>query len=187
MELKAVIEALRALKVKDWDVTVYSDSAYVVNAFQQKWLDKWQRNGWRNSKKEPVANQDLWQELLHLTSFNRVKIVKLLQHKSSLCVCELRSLLGIAQPTVSKHLKTLEEAGLKFIGPCSYTQGAAGMKDEVIVQACHRMGYDRAIRAVGVRFVEVTTAALTGAAGNVSAGSRRPVVEGLHVSKRVSR
>jgi len=84
MELKAVIEALRALKVKDWDVTVYSDSAYVVNAFQQKWLDKWQRNGWRNSKKEPVANQDLWQELLHLTSFNRVKIVKVKGHDGEL-------------------------------------------------------------------------------------------------------
>ena len=47
-----------------------------------------------------------------LSDPNRVKIVKLLQHKNSLCVCELRSLLGIAQPTVSKHLKTLEEAGL---------------------------------------------------------------------------
>jgi len=47
-----------------------------------------------------------------LSDPNRVKIVKLLQHKSNLCVCELRSLLGIAQPTVSKHLKTLEEAGL---------------------------------------------------------------------------
>jgi len=47
-----------------------------------------------------------------LSDPNRVKIVKLLEHKRSLCVCELRSLLGIAQPTVSKHLKTLEEAGL---------------------------------------------------------------------------
>jgi ArsR family transcriptional regulator len=47
-----------------------------------------------------------------LSDPNRVKIVKLLQHKSSLCVCELQSLLEIAQPTVSKHLKTLEEAGL---------------------------------------------------------------------------
>jgi len=84
MELQGVIEALRALKVKDWDVTVYSDSAYLVNAFQQKWLDKWQRNGWRNSKKEPVANQDLWQELLRLTSLNQVKIVKVKGHDGEL-------------------------------------------------------------------------------------------------------
>lgn len=84
MELQAVIEALRALKVKGWDVTVYSDSAYLVNAFQQKWLDKWQKNGWRNSKKEPVANQDLWQELLQLTSLNRVKILKVKGHDGDL-------------------------------------------------------------------------------------------------------
>jgi ArsR family transcriptional regulator len=47
-----------------------------------------------------------------LSDPNRVKIVKLLQHKRDMCVCELKSLLQIAQPTVSKHLKILEEAGL---------------------------------------------------------------------------
>ncbi len=47
-----------------------------------------------------------------LSDPNRVKILKLLQHKSGMCVCELKSLLHIAQPTVSKHLKILEEAGL---------------------------------------------------------------------------
>ena len=46
-----------------------------------------------------------------LSDPNRVKIVKMLQHKS-MCVCELRGALGIAQPTVSKHLKILEDAGL---------------------------------------------------------------------------
>lgn len=80
MEMQAVIEALNALKVTDWDVTVYSDSAYVVNAFQQKWLEKWQKNGWQNSKKEPVANQDLWQKLLLLMSKNRVKLLKVKGH-----------------------------------------------------------------------------------------------------------
>lgn len=47
-----------------------------------------------------------------LSDPNRVRILKLLQHKSGMCVCELKSLLHIAQPTVSKHLKVLEEAGL---------------------------------------------------------------------------
>jgi ArsR family transcriptional regulator len=47
-----------------------------------------------------------------LSDPNRVKIIKVLQHKSNMCVCELKSLLHIAQPTVSKHLKILEEAGL---------------------------------------------------------------------------
>lgn len=80
MELQAVIEALKALKVKGWKVKVHSDSAYVVNAFNQKWLDKWQRNGWRNSKKEPVANQDLWRSLLELTKANQVHIIKVKGH-----------------------------------------------------------------------------------------------------------
>lgn len=80
MELTAVIEALRALKVSDWPVTVYTDSAYVVNAFAQNWIDNWQRNGWKNSKKEAVANQDLWKELIALMKKNRVKIAKVKGH-----------------------------------------------------------------------------------------------------------
>jgi len=80
MELQAVIEALRQLKVTGWDVSVFSDSAYVVNAFNQHWLENWQRNGWRNSKKDPVANQDLWQELLRLAERNRIKMMKVKGH-----------------------------------------------------------------------------------------------------------
>ena len=80
MEIKAVIEALRTLKVSDWEVAVYSDSAYVVNAFNQKWIENWQKNGWRNSKKEAVANQDLWRELIRLTAKNRVRMEKVKGH-----------------------------------------------------------------------------------------------------------
>jgi len=80
MELQAVIGALGSLKVTGWEVTVYSDSAYVVNAFKQKWLDKWQDNGWMNSKKEAVANQDLWKELLVLTRRNHVHLEKVKGH-----------------------------------------------------------------------------------------------------------
>jgi ribonuclease HI len=80
MEMKAVIEALKAVKVEGWDIYIYSDSAYVVNAFQQNWLQNWQRNGWLNSKKEPVANQDLWKELLALAQKNRVFLKKVKGH-----------------------------------------------------------------------------------------------------------
>lgn len=80
MELLAVVGALKALKVTGWEVEVYSDSAYVVNAFKQRWLDKWQQNGWKNSKKEEVANQDLWKELLGLTGKNRVTMKKVKGH-----------------------------------------------------------------------------------------------------------
>ncbi|NLW92018.1 MAG: ribonuclease HI [Syntrophomonadaceae bacterium] len=80
MELTAVIEALRALKVTGWQVTVHTDSAYIVNAFRQNWIDNWQSNGWRNSKKEAVANQDLWKELIQLMKKNQVKIEKVKGH-----------------------------------------------------------------------------------------------------------
>ena len=80
MELTAVVEALRALKVSGWDVVVYSDSAYIVNAFREDWIGRWQKNGWKNSKKEDVANQDLWKTLLALMDKNRVRIEKVKGH-----------------------------------------------------------------------------------------------------------
>lgn len=79
MELYAAIAALALLK-EPCEVELYSDSAYLVNAFNQHWLDNWQRNGWRNSKKDPVENQDLWQELLRLTGAHRVRFIKVKGH-----------------------------------------------------------------------------------------------------------
>lgn len=77
MELLAVIMGLRALKEK-CSVMVYSDSAYVVNAFELGWLAGWVANSWRTADNKPVKNEDLWKELLqlcgvHLVKFNKVK------------------------------------------------------------------------------------------------------------------
>ena len=66
MELQAAAEALKLLK-EPCRVKLHSDSAYLVNAFQLGWLDKWQKNGWKTVKKGPVENQDLWRELLKLS------------------------------------------------------------------------------------------------------------------------
>ena len=63
MEITAVIEALKILK-NPCNVTVYSDSAYLINCWKQHWWRAWQANGWKNSKKEPVANPDLWMGLI---------------------------------------------------------------------------------------------------------------------------
>ena len=79
MELMAVIEGLRALK-RPCKVDIYSDSAYVVNAFSQNWIDKWVRNGWKNSAKAEVANSDLWKELIDLTSKHNVTFHKVKGH-----------------------------------------------------------------------------------------------------------
>lgn len=80
MELKAVIEGLKALKVSGWQVKVYSDSAYLVNAVNKGWITNWQRNGWLTSRKEEVANRDLWEELIRLMQKNRVTFLKVKGH-----------------------------------------------------------------------------------------------------------
>lgn len=63
MELMAAIVGLEAL-IKPCQVELYSDSQYLVKAFNDRWINSWLKNNWRNSKKEPVKNVDLWQRLL---------------------------------------------------------------------------------------------------------------------------
>lgn len=79
MEMCAVLEALRALK-ESCQVTVYSDSAYVVNCFKQKWHVNWKKNGWRNSKGDTVQNRDLWEALLEEMDRHRVELKKVKGH-----------------------------------------------------------------------------------------------------------
>lgn len=79
MELSAVIEALKLLKFP-CKVTLYSDSAYVVNAFVQKWIFGWQKNNWKTSNKKDVKNKELWQELVKLTHIHNVTFIKVKGH-----------------------------------------------------------------------------------------------------------
>ena len=82
MELTAVVEALRLLKYP-CEVELYSDSAYVVNAFQQGWIDSWVKNNWKTAAKEPVKNQELWQELYTLTKTHNVQFNKVKGHSEN--------------------------------------------------------------------------------------------------------
>lgn len=79
MELTAVIEGLKLLKFP-CKVKLYSDSAYVVNAFNQKWIYGWLKNGWKNASKEPVKNKELWQELYDLIQKHDVEFIKVKGH-----------------------------------------------------------------------------------------------------------
>lgn len=79
MEITAVVEALKCLKVES-DVQVYSDSAYTVNAFKQGWIYNWMKNGWKTANKEPVKNKELWQELYALTKKHKVEFIKVKGH-----------------------------------------------------------------------------------------------------------
>ena len=74
MELLAVIVGLEALK-KPSEVTVISDSKYVVDAFNNNWLESWQQKNWRNASKQPVKNIDLWKRLLNSMKEHDVKFI----------------------------------------------------------------------------------------------------------------
>ena len=79
MEMSAVIEAVRRLNsqsdLRHSHLTVRSDSQYIVNAFNENWIENWKRKGWRTAKKQPVANKDLWEALLRELSPHPTKFV----------------------------------------------------------------------------------------------------------------
>lgn len=79
MEVYAAIAGLSALKEK-CAVDLYSDSAYLVNAVEQHWLDNWRRNSWRTADKKEVKNQDLWQALSELLNKHCVTFIKVKGH-----------------------------------------------------------------------------------------------------------
>lgn len=72
MEIMAAIVALRALK-SPCDVTLYSDSRYLVDSIMKGWARRWRDNGWKRNRKEHAVNCDLWQELLELCSIHTVR------------------------------------------------------------------------------------------------------------------
>ena len=71
MELTAAIEGLAALK-RPCQVTLYSDSKYLIDSIEKKWVYNWQRKGWVRAKNEPVPNTDLWKRLLELLDRHQV-------------------------------------------------------------------------------------------------------------------
>lgn len=77
MELMAAIVGLEAL-TRPCRVELYSDSQYLVNAFNQHWIDSWVKKGWKRGKNQPVKNRELWERLLkakepHQVTFHWVK------------------------------------------------------------------------------------------------------------------
>ncbi len=79
MEMMAAIQALRLLR-ESCEVELYSDSSYLVDAFNKKWIQNWMARGWVKTDKQPVKNQDLWEELVALTSKHKVRFVYVKGH-----------------------------------------------------------------------------------------------------------
>ncbi|HEX6981149.1 MAG TPA: ribonuclease HI [Balneolaceae bacterium] len=79
MEMQAVIEALNAVN-RPCHIKIHSDSALIVNAFTQGWVNGWLRRNWKKSNKKPVENQDLWEEMLAAMQPHDVEWVKVKGH-----------------------------------------------------------------------------------------------------------
>lgn len=82
MEMTAVIEALKMLKFP-CNVKIYSDSAYVVNAFNNGWIYNWKKNNWKTADKKPVKNKELWEELYNFTKIHKVEFIKVKGHSDN--------------------------------------------------------------------------------------------------------
>ncbi len=79
MELRAAIEALKRLE-QPTQVRLHSDSAYLINGMNQQWYLKWQQNGWKNAKRKPVENADLWKALVELARYRTIEWEKVKGH-----------------------------------------------------------------------------------------------------------
>lgn len=79
MEMRAIIEALNAI-TQPCRVKIHSDSALIVNAFKQGWVDGWLKRGWKKSNKKPVKNRDLWEEMLTAMQPHEVEWIKVKGH-----------------------------------------------------------------------------------------------------------
>lgn len=80
MEMTALLEGFRAIKKDNQTIEVFSDSSYLMDCFRQKWYVKWQKNGWLTSKKEPVENRQLWEELIPYTQKHDIRFYRVKGH-----------------------------------------------------------------------------------------------------------
>ncbi len=80
MEMKAVVEALKTLKTKQYPVIVYSDSQYIVKGMNQGWYHKWVVNDWTTKEGEPVKNKHLWKALIHYKRYLNLTFIHVKGH-----------------------------------------------------------------------------------------------------------
>ncbi|MDR1523295.1 MAG: ribonuclease HI [Endomicrobium sp.] len=82
MELLAAVKALASVEEKS-RIILYSDSAYLINAFTKGWIAKWRKNGWITVQKKSVINIDLWERLVELDSFHDISWIKVVGHSTN--------------------------------------------------------------------------------------------------------
>lgn len=105
MELFAVIQALRCLNQR-CECEVYSDSQYIIDAFNKDWLTSWQNNNWKTASKGEVKNVDLWRALLYEVNKHNVTFIKVKGHAD----VELNELCDrLARGEVERYQKILQD------------------------------------------------------------------------------
>lgn len=106
MELMAVIAGLSAL-TEPCDVTVVTDSRYIVDAIQKGWVLKWEKNDWMRNKKEKALNVDLWKKLLVLVNTHRVTFawVRGHNHHPQNERCDRLAVTAAAQPDLVEDIR----------------------------------------------------------------------------------
>ena len=94
MEILAVIKGLESLK-EPCNVTLYSDSKYVIDAITKGWVTKWKKNGWKRNAKDKALNVDLWERILELLDIHNVSFVWVKGHADNVenerCDCLARA------------------------------------------------------------------------------------------------
>lgn len=112
MELTAAVEACdwvlqQSAELQQHNVTIYSDSAYLVNCYQDKWYINWENNGWKNSKGDPVANMLEWRFLIKFFKDDRFTFEKVKGHSGHVYNERADALAqGKCAPTKSQDLTT---------------------------------------------------------------------------------
>lgn len=113
MELTAVIEGLRAVTDKNVPIDVFVDSAYVYNGITS-WIYSWMQKGWKNAKKEPVANKELWLELLaEKEKCSDISFHKVKGHADNAGNIEADRLANVAMDEIEEKWRARQESNLQ--------------------------------------------------------------------------
>lgn len=105
MEMLAVIQALSKLK-EPCEIDLYSDSAYVINAFLCDWVTGWIHKNWTNTEKKPVKNVDLWKQMIELVAIHKINWYKVKGHSDNVYnnKCD-----ALARGEVDKYLDSIKK------------------------------------------------------------------------------
>lgn len=165
MELTALIKALSALKEGGLRLRIFSDSSYLVNCFKNKWYIKWQQNDWKNSRKKPVENRDLWERLLELLSPHEHSFFFIKGHISKPTQADFERFCAHLAKGGGAFCRTAEEAdtgkgkkgdrgGDKKTAPCEDEKIGSGAESFTFEDFCKLVEYNNRCDALANIYID---------------------------------